>query len=129
MELEHLARRLASIAALHFFVTPADPRLSGWDFFCRVRLIRMQELWTGKFRDKPSLLSCARAGRLRDETLAIGKMLEKTMMEKYGPAELQLHYMVMDTICDATQARRLQIMLKQGCVASPAVHFGVCDLR
>ena len=51
------------------------------------------------------LLSCARTGRLRDETLAIGKMLEKTMMEKYGPPELQQHYMVMDTICDATQAR------------------------
>jgi 4-hydroxy-3-methylbut-2-enyl diphosphate reductase len=43
--------------------------------------------------------------RLRDETLAIGKMLEKTMMEKHGPAALQQHYMVMDTICDATQAR------------------------
>ena len=41
---------------------------------------------------------------LRDETMAIGKMLEKTMMEKYGPAALKEHYMVMDTICDATQA-------------------------
>lgn len=40
---------------------------------------------------------------LRDETLSIGKMLEKTMMQKYGPAELKQHYMVMDTICDATQ--------------------------
>ena len=47
------------------------------------------------------------AGRLRDETMAIGKMLEKTMMEKHGPAELQKHYMVMDTICDATQVRSL----------------------
>ena len=27
------------------------------------------------------------------------------MMEKHGPAALQQHYMVMDTICDATQAR------------------------
>ena len=42
---------------------------------------------------------------LRDETLSIGKMLEKTMMQKYGPAELKQHYMVMDTICDATQVR------------------------
>ena len=40
---------------------------------------------------------------LRDETLSIGKMLEKVMMQKYGPAELKQHYMVMDTICDATQ--------------------------
>ena len=42
---------------------------------------------------------------LRNETLSIGKMLEKTMMQKYGPAELKQHYMVMDTICDATQVR------------------------
>lgn len=42
---------------------------------------------------------------LRDETLSIGKMLEKAMMQKYGPAELKSHYMVMDTICDATQVR------------------------
>eukprot|EP00891_Asterochloris_glomerata_P002993 jgi/Astpho2/2993/Aster-03302 len=43
---------------------------------------------------------------LRDETLSIGKLLEKTMMEKYGPAALKEHYMVMDTICDATQTRQ-----------------------
>lgn len=43
---------------------------------------------------------------LRDETLKIGKLLEKTMMEKYGPAELKDRYMVMDTICDATQTRQ-----------------------
>jgi 4-hydroxy-3-methylbut-2-enyl diphosphate reductase len=43
---------------------------------------------------------------LRDETLAIGKLLEKTMMQKYGPASLKEHYMVMDTICDATQERQ-----------------------
>lgn len=41
---------------------------------------------------------------LRDETLTIGKMLEKVMMQKYGPADLKNHYMVLDTICDATQA-------------------------
>lgn len=40
---------------------------------------------------------------LRNETTAIGKLLERTMMEKYGPANLKQHYMVMDTICDATQ--------------------------
>lgn len=41
---------------------------------------------------------------LRDETLTIGKMLESAMMQKYGPADLKNHYMVLDTICDATQA-------------------------
>lgn len=40
---------------------------------------------------------------LRNETMEIGKLLERTMMEKYGPAELKQHYMVLDTICDATQ--------------------------
>ena len=46
---------------------------------------------------------------LRNETTAIGKLLEKTMMEKYGPAELKKHYMVMDTICDATQVYTLPL--------------------
>ncbi len=40
---------------------------------------------------------------LKGETLALGKLLESTMMTKYGPAELSQHFMVMDTICDATQ--------------------------
>jgi len=43
---------------------------------------------------------------LKGETEAIGKYLEKTMMEKYGVENLNDHYMVMDTICDATQERQ-----------------------
>ena len=31
------------------------------------------------------------------------------MMQKYGPAELKEHYMVMDTICDATQERQTAV--------------------
>ena len=42
---------------------------------------------------------------LKGETQEIGKMLERTMMEKYGPAELNDHFLLMDTICDATQVR------------------------
>ena len=49
---------------------------------------------------------------LRNETTEIGKLLEKTMMEKYGPAALKQHYMVLDTICDATQVlHKLRILL------------------
>ncbi|KAK9844029.1 hypothetical protein WJX81_002273 [Elliptochloris bilobata] len=59
---------------------------------------------------------------LRDETLAIGKMLEKTMMEKYGPAELQQHYMVMDTICDATQERQDAVTQLVNQQSDPAQH-------
>jgi len=43
---------------------------------------------------------------LKGETQAIGKLLERTMMERYGPADLKDHYMVVDTICDATQERQ-----------------------
>ena len=43
---------------------------------------------------------------LQGETEAIGKLLERTMLQRYGPAELGDHFMIMDTICDATQARR-----------------------
>lgn len=43
---------------------------------------------------------------LKGETEAIGKLLEATMMRKYGPGKLNDHFMLMDTICDATQARR-----------------------
>jgi 4-hydroxy-3-methylbut-2-enyl diphosphate reductase len=40
---------------------------------------------------------------LKGETEQIGKLLERTMMTKYGPDKLNDHFTVMDTICDATQ--------------------------
>jgi 4-hydroxy-3-methylbut-2-enyl diphosphate reductase IspH len=40
---------------------------------------------------------------LKGETAQIGKLLEQTMMAKYGPENLNQHFIVMDTICDATQ--------------------------
>ncbi|CAN0563108.1 unnamed protein product, partial [Ectocarpus sp. 12 AP-2014] len=40
------------------------------------------------------------------ETRDIGKLFEKTLMEKYGPAKVGEHWMAFDTICDATQERQ-----------------------
>lgn len=41
----------------------------------------------------------------KKETRAIGQMFQKAMMKKYGPQEVENHYMEFDTICDATQVR------------------------
>jgi len=40
------------------------------------------------------------------ETKEIGRLLEKTMLKKYGPQELPERYNEFDTICDATQERQ-----------------------
>lgn len=40
------------------------------------------------------------------ETKAIGRLLEVTMLKKFGPANLKEHYAEFDTICDATQERQ-----------------------
>jgi 4-hydroxy-3-methylbut-2-enyl diphosphate reductase len=40
------------------------------------------------------------------ETTAIGKLLETTMMQAFGPEEMGERFARMDTICDATQERQ-----------------------
>lgn len=43
---------------------------------------------------------------LKGETEAIGKLFEHTMLKKFGPTELNQHFLSFNTICDATQERQ-----------------------
>ncbi|WP_088242584.1 4-hydroxy-3-methylbut-2-enyl diphosphate reductase [Calothrix rhizosoleniae] len=43
---------------------------------------------------------------LKSETELIGKLFERTMMQKYGPANLNDYFQNFNTICDATQERQ-----------------------
>ena len=42
----------------------------------------------------------------KKETKAIGQLLQKAVMKKYGPGAVNEHYAEFDTICDATQERQ-----------------------
>ena len=43
---------------------------------------------------------------LKSETEEIGKLFERTMLQRFGPAELNDHFVAFNTICDATQERQ-----------------------
>ena len=43
---------------------------------------------------------------LKSETEQIGQLLQQTMLTKFGPTELNNHFMSFNTICDATQERQ-----------------------
>ncbi|MEB3350817.1 MAG: 4-hydroxy-3-methylbut-2-enyl diphosphate reductase [Cyanobacteriota bacterium] len=43
---------------------------------------------------------------LKSETEEIGKLFERTMLRRFGPAALNDHFLAFNTICDATQERQ-----------------------
>ena len=43
---------------------------------------------------------------LKSETEEIGRMFERTMLQRFGPAVLNEHFLAFNTICDATQERQ-----------------------
>ena len=43
---------------------------------------------------------------LKSETEEIGRMFERAMLERFGPKELNDHFVAFNTICDATQERQ-----------------------
>jgi len=43
---------------------------------------------------------------LKGETELIGKLVERAMIKRYGPQEINDHYVSFNTICDATQQRQ-----------------------
>ncbi|CAJ1364880.1 unnamed protein product [Effrenium voratum] len=43
---------------------------------------------------------------LKGETELIGKLFERTLIKKFGPQEINEHFMSFNTICDATQERQ-----------------------
>jgi 4-hydroxy-3-methylbut-2-en-1-yl diphosphate reductase len=57
-------------------------------------------------RDLQQLGIANQTTMLKSETEQIGKLFERTMLKKYGPTELDRHFMSFNTICDATQERQ-----------------------
>ncbi|MEY3735352.1 MAG: hypothetical protein RLZZ624_410 [Cyanobacteriota bacterium] len=43
---------------------------------------------------------------LKSETEEIGRLFERTMLERFGPQALNEHFLAFNTICDATQERQ-----------------------
>lgn len=59
----------------------------------------------------------------KKETKAIGQMLQKVMMKKFGPGKVDEHYFEFDTICDATQVCIFHLVKVFFFLSFPLSHF------
>jgi len=66
---------------------------------------------------------------LKGETELIGKLLERVMIRKYGPQNVNDHFLSFNTICDATQERQDAIYDMFGATYEPPTSQLYADLE
>ncbi len=72
-------------------------------------MAKFQNAHSAEFDPDRDLVSVGVANQttmLKSETEAIGQLFERTLIQKYGPTEINSHFLAFNTICDATQERQ-----------------------